>query len=149
MSLVLTACLIRLYKCEHCTLTYSNKITIVWFLHFFFYLGGRWFSKILRNIWGWYVKILTIPYRGGGVVWKRPKTPLRNIKMAPYQGRWNELLPGKTKLIGSWNFFIWHVHHPNMTRWNIQNITVYPAIFGWSEMFNWKKLKIIHTKRTF
>jgi hypothetical protein len=27
--------------------------------------GGRWFSKILHNIWGWYVKILTIPYRGG------------------------------------------------------------------------------------
>ena len=85
MSLVLTIChIIRLYKCEHCTLTYSNKITLVWFLHFFFYLGGRWFSKILRNIWGWYVKILTIPYRGGWVVWKRPKTPLRNIKMAPY-----------------------------------------------------------------
>ena len=85
MSLVLTIChIIRLYKCEHCTLTYSNKITLVWFLHFFFYLGGRWFSKILRNIWGWYVKILTIPYRGRWVVWKRPKTPLRNIKMAPY-----------------------------------------------------------------
>ena len=49
-----------------------------------FFLGGRWFSKILCNIWGWYVKILTIPYRGGWVVWKRPKTPLRNIKMAPW-----------------------------------------------------------------
>ena len=73
---------IRLYKCEHCTLTYSNKITLVLFLLFF--LGGRWCSKILRNIWGWYVKILTIPYRGGWVVWKRSKTPLRNIKMAPY-----------------------------------------------------------------
>ena len=86
MSFVLTIChIIRLYKCEHCTLTYSNKITLVWFLHFFFYLGGRWFSKILRNIWGWYVKILTIPYRGGWVVWKRPKTFLRNIKMAPYK----------------------------------------------------------------
>jgi hypothetical protein len=45
--------------------------------------GDRWFSKILRNIWGWYVKILTIPYRGGWVVWKRPKITLRNIKMAP------------------------------------------------------------------
>ena len=50
---------------------------------FFFFLGGRWFSKILRNIWGWYTKILTIPYRGRWVIWKRPKTPLRNIKMAP------------------------------------------------------------------
>ena len=30
-----------------------------------------------------YVKILTIPYKGGWVVCKRPKTPLRNIKMAP------------------------------------------------------------------
>ena len=49
----------------------------------FFFLGGRWFSKILRNIWGWYVKILTIPYSGRWVVWKRPKTPLRNIMMAP------------------------------------------------------------------
>ena len=29
------------------------------------------------------VKILTIPYTGGWVAWKRPKTPLRNIKMAP------------------------------------------------------------------
>ena len=88
MSLVLTIChIIRLYKCEHCTLTYSNKITLVWFLHFFFYLGGRWFSKILRNIWGWYVKILTIPYRGGWVVWKRPETPLRNIKMVPNAAR--------------------------------------------------------------
>ena len=85
-SLVLTIChIIRLYKCEHCTLTYSNKITLVWFLHFFFYLGGRLFSKILHNIWGWCVKILTIPYRGGWVVRKRPKTPLRNIKMAPYR----------------------------------------------------------------
>ena len=83
MSLVLTIChIIRLYKCEHCTLKYSNKIILVWFLNFLF-LGGRWFSKILRNICGWYVKILTIPYRGGWVVWKRPKTPLRNIKMAP------------------------------------------------------------------
>ena len=52
-------------------------------MYFFFYLGGRWFSKTLRNIWGWYVKILTVPYKGGWVVWKRPKTPLRNIKMAP------------------------------------------------------------------
>ena len=53
---------------------------------FFFYLGGGWFSKILCNIWGRYVKILPyiIPYRGGRVVWERPKTPLRNIKMAPY-----------------------------------------------------------------
>ena len=50
-----------------------------------FFLGGRWFSKLLRNIWGWYIKILTIPYRGGWVVWKRLKTPLRNIKMAPKQ----------------------------------------------------------------
>ena len=48
-----------------------------------YFLEGRWFSKILRNILGWYVKMLTIPYRGGWVVWKRPKTPLRNIKMAP------------------------------------------------------------------
>ena len=23
-----------------------------------FFLGGRWFSKVLLNIWGWYVKIL-------------------------------------------------------------------------------------------
>ena len=84
MSLVLTICLIiRLYKCEHCTLAYSNKIAVVWFLQFFFYLGGRWFSKIIRNIWGWYVKTLTIPYRGGRVVWKRLKTTLRKIKMAP------------------------------------------------------------------
>ena len=44
---------------------------------------SRWFSKILRNSWGWYVKILTIPYRGRWMVWKRPKTPLRNIKMVP------------------------------------------------------------------
>ena len=82
MSLVLSIChIIRLYKCEHCTLTCFNKVALVLFLVFF--LGGRWFSKILRNIWGWCVKILTIPYRGGWVVWKRPKTPLRNIKMAP------------------------------------------------------------------
>ena len=40
---------------------------------------------VFKNILGWYVKILTIPYRGGWVVWKRPKTPLRNIKMAPYR----------------------------------------------------------------
>ena len=32
-------------------------------------------------IWGWYAKILTIPYKGKWVVWKRPKTPLHNIKM--------------------------------------------------------------------
>ena len=44
---------IKKCKCEHCTLM------------------------------GWYVKIITIPYRGGWVVCKRPKTPLRNIKMAP------------------------------------------------------------------
>ena len=62
-------------------MTYSNKITSVLFLIFF--LGVRWFSKFLCNIWGWYVKILTIPYRGWWVVWKRPKTPLRNIKMGP------------------------------------------------------------------
>ena len=36
--------------------------------------------KILRNIWGWYVNILTIPYRGRWVVWKRPKKSLHNIK---------------------------------------------------------------------
>ena len=65
--------------------TYTNKIILVWFN---FFLGGRWFSKILRNIWGWYFKILTIPYRGGWVLWKRPKTPLRNIKMAPYLKLW-------------------------------------------------------------
>ena len=58
----------------------EKKVTIS-FLNFF--QGGSWFSKILRNIWGWFVKILTIPYRGGWVVWKRPKIPLRNIKMAP------------------------------------------------------------------
>ena len=39
---------------------------------------------MLLNIWAWYVKILTIPYRGGWVVWKRVKTPLCNIKMDPY-----------------------------------------------------------------
>ena len=81
MCLVLTIChILRLYKCEHCTLTYSNKIMSVWF----FFLGGRWFSKILHHIWAWYAIILTIPYRGRWVVWKRPKTPLRNIKMVPY-----------------------------------------------------------------
>ena len=84
MNLVLTIChIIRLYKCEHCALKYSNRIALVWFLHLFF-LGGRWFSKILLNICGWYVKILTIPYRGGWVVCKRPKTLLLNIKLAPY-----------------------------------------------------------------
>ena len=79
--------IIRLYKCKHCTLTYPNKITYIslTFAFIFLLIGGRWFSKILRNIWGWYVKILSIPYRGRWVVWKRPKTPLRNIKMAPYK----------------------------------------------------------------
>ena len=32
---------------------------------------------------GWYVKIVTIPYRGRGVVWKRSKILLDNIKMGP------------------------------------------------------------------
>jgi hypothetical protein len=36
---------------------------------------------MLRNIWGWYVKILTLPYRGGWVVWKRPKTPLQKTQI--------------------------------------------------------------------
>ena len=32
---------IRLYKCEHCTLTYSNKITLDFFFDFFFQgVGG-------------------------------------------------------------------------------------------------------------
>ena len=107
MSLVLTIChIIRLYKCEHCTLTYSNKITLVWFFHFF--LGGRWFSKILGNICGWYVKILIIPYKGRWVVWKRPKTPLRNIKMAP---NWYSILLITIKLIlvniGTLSYWYW------------------------------------------
>ena len=38
----------------------------------------------LTNISGRDVKILNIPYKGRWVVWKRPKTPLRNIKMVPY-----------------------------------------------------------------
>ena len=59
---------------------YSNRIMSIFFS---FFSWGRWFSKTLCNIWGWYVRILTTPYRGGWVVWKRPKTPLRNIKMAP------------------------------------------------------------------
>ena len=63
MRLVLTIChIIRPRKCEHCTMTYSYKITLVLFQ--FCFLGGRWSSKILCNIWRWYVKILTIPYRG-------------------------------------------------------------------------------------
>ena len=45
---------------------------------------GTWFKKILCNIWGWYVKIFTIPYRGRLVVFNRPKTPFCNIKMVPY-----------------------------------------------------------------
>ena len=53
-----------------------------------FFLGGRWFSKILRNIQGWYLKILTIPYKGKWVVWRRPKTPLPNIKMDPTRKCW-------------------------------------------------------------
>ena len=73
MCLVLTIChIIRLSKCEHCTLTNSNQITLVWFLYFFFCIWGRRFTKIL-----------TIPYRDRWVVCKRPKTPLRIIKMVP------------------------------------------------------------------
>ena len=45
-------------------------------------------------------QMLTIPYRGGGGVWKGPKKTLRNIKTAPSQGinlRTNEdLVPGVT-----------------------------------------------------
>ena len=68
----------------------NNWFFFVWFFKIF--LGDRWFSKILCNIWGWYVKILTIPYRGGWVVWKRAKTPLRNIKMAPNLDMFNQAL---------------------------------------------------------
>ena len=49
----------------------------------FTFRAGRWFSKILHNIWGWNAKILTFSYRGRWVVWKRPKTTLHNIKMVP------------------------------------------------------------------
>ena len=45
---------------------------------------GLGLKKILCNIWGWYVKIFTIPYRGRWVVFNRPKTPFCNIKMVPY-----------------------------------------------------------------
>ena len=33
----------------HCNLTCSNKISLIFA---FFFLGGNWLSKILRNIWG-------------------------------------------------------------------------------------------------
>ena len=103
----------KLYKCEYCTLTYSNEITLVWCLHFF--LGGGWFSKILRNTWGCYVKILTIPYRGGWVVWKRSKTPLRNIKMAPYMNHNIAFFHGK-------NPMFWFMFMLNIT--NLQRVKI-------------------------
>ena len=102
--------IIRQYKCEHCALTYSNKTTWVWLLYFFQGLEGRWLSKILRNIWRWYVKILTIPYMGGWVVWKRPKTPLRNIKMAPKRKAESKVKSSKPKKEDSGNkyqFSLW------------------------------------------
>ena len=38
-------------------------------------LGGRWFSKTLRNLKGWSSKILIFPYRGRYVVKKGQKHP--------------------------------------------------------------------------
>ena len=72
---------ISVFKLHHISLFFNNN---------YYTMDSKkekidtFFSKILRNIWGWYVKILTIPYRGRWVVWKMPKTPLRNVKMAPY-----------------------------------------------------------------
>ena len=69
----------------------EKRIKFIWTAGFFLPAINatvfRWFSKILRNSWGWYVKMLTIPYivsyMGRWVVWKRPKTPLHSMKMAP------------------------------------------------------------------
>ena len=80
-----------------------------------------------RNTIVWHAKILTIPYRGSWVVWKRPKTPLRNIKMVPYstfdiyllcnwQPVWNCLFEVQT--LFPENVFIWS---KNSTHLLVQN----------------------------
>ena len=78
MSLVLTIChIIRPCKCEHCTLTYPNKITYISLIFAFIFLliGGRWFSKILCNIWGSMSKYLLFLTGVGGWSGKGQKHP--------------------------------------------------------------------------
>ena len=63
--------LIRLYKCEHCTLTYFNKIMSVWF----FFLGGRWFQKPYVIFGGGRSKYLLFLTGVGGWSEQGPKHP--------------------------------------------------------------------------